>query len=85
MTGISQSTLANTFSRGMIPSIENLQKICEALDITLSEFFQESDKNKNVDSETIKIQHKYSLLSDTHKKGINKLIEYIYDESIKNA
>ena len=35
ITGINQQTLANTFSRGIIPSIQNLEIIYEALGITL--------------------------------------------------
>jgi len=43
LSGINQSTLANTFSRGTIPSIKNLNLLCETLGVTLSQFFAEDD------------------------------------------
>lgn len=39
LSGINQSTLANTFSRGTVPSIRNLEMICAALGCTLAQFF----------------------------------------------
>ncbi len=44
LTGINQSTLANTFSRGVVPSIVNLGKMCEAMGLTLSQFFAQEEK-----------------------------------------
>ena len=44
LSGINQSTLANTFSRGTVPSIANLEMICDTFGITLSQFFAEDDK-----------------------------------------
>lgn len=41
LAGVNQSTLANTFSRGTVPSISNLTAICEALGVTLAQFFAE--------------------------------------------
>ncbi len=44
LTGINQSTLANTFSRGIVPSIANLELLCEAMGLTLSQFFAEDER-----------------------------------------
>ena len=41
--GLAQSTVAHTVSKGKIPTIATLEKICEAFGITLSEFFMEED------------------------------------------
>lgn len=43
LAGVNQSTLANTFSRGTVPSISNLTAICEALGVTLAQFFAEDE------------------------------------------
>ena len=40
LSGLNQSTLANTFSRGTVPSITHLQAICEVLGVTLAQFFK---------------------------------------------
>ena len=42
---IGQSTLTNMFTRKTLPSITTLTKLCDAFEITLSEFFEE---NKNI-------------------------------------
>ena len=42
---IGQSTLSNMFSRGTMPSIATLSKICDAFGITLSQFFCEVSAN----------------------------------------
>lgn len=42
-SGLSQSTLANIFSRNTVPSIATLEMICKAFQITLAQFFAESD------------------------------------------
>ena len=43
LSGLNQSTLANTFSRGTVPSIRNLEIICNTLGITLAQFFTEEE------------------------------------------
>ena len=43
LSGINQSTLANTFSRGTIPSVQNLEKICNTLGVSLAQFFTEDE------------------------------------------
>lgn len=42
-SGLSESTLKNIFSRNTVPSIPTLEAICEAFNITLSQFFAGSD------------------------------------------
>ncbi|MEY8497596.1 helix-turn-helix domain-containing protein [Enterococcus avium] len=39
VTGIRQSTLSNMVNRKSVPKVDMLFKICEALDISLQEFF----------------------------------------------
>lgn len=39
LTGMTQSALANIFNATSIPTIPTLEKICDALGITLSQFF----------------------------------------------
>ena len=46
LSGLNQSTLANTFSRGIVPSVANLEAICHAMGITLSQFFNEDEQTE---------------------------------------
>lgn len=41
-SGISYSTLSNSFHRNNVPTVSTLIQICDGLGITLSEFFDES-------------------------------------------
>ena len=42
-SGLSESTLANIFKRNTVPTIETLEAVCKAFNITLSQFFAEGD------------------------------------------
>lgn len=41
--GLSESTIANVFRRGTMPSISTLATICSSFGISLSQFFAEED------------------------------------------
>ena len=41
--GLSQSTVANIFHRGTLPSIPTLESICNAFGISLSQFFDTAE------------------------------------------
>lgn len=70
-SGISQSTLSNMFTRKTLPSITTLSQLCEAFNITLSEFFKEN--NNNSDDEIFMLL-KYRQLSITNKSIVLELI-----------
>lgn len=70
-SGISQSTLSNMFTRKTLPSIATLSQLCEAFNITLSEFFKED--NNNSDDEIFMLL-KYRQLSITNKSIVLELI-----------
>ena len=70
-SGISQSTLSNMFTRKTLPSITTLNQLCEAFNITMSEFFNEG----NIDSDDeIFMLSKYRQLSVSNKSVIIDLI-----------
>lgn len=43
LSGISQSSLGRIITQENLPSLVTLEKICDALDVTMSQFFQEDD------------------------------------------
>ena len=46
--GVGQSTIANMFSKGQIPKVETLEKICKAFGLSLAEFFADGQsENEN--------------------------------------
>lgn len=79
VSGINQSTLANTFSRGVIPSLANLESICNALGITLAQFFNENEKEFFLTEEETEMLLSYRKLSLELKKSIGNTISCIAD------
>lgn len=52
-SGVPQSTITAWYGRDEVyPSLPSLEKICEALDITLSQLFMDSDSSEHILTET---------------------------------
>ena len=77
ISGINQSTLANTFSRGTVPSIQNLEIICSALDITLSQFFSSDEINVQMTPKEVEFYQKYKKLPKDVKDSIDSVIDSV--------
>ncbi len=77
LSGINQSTLANTFSRGTTPSVKNLEAMCQALGITLSQFFAQDEENEFLTAGEKRLLDCYRKLPAKVKDGIDKMIDMI--------
>ena len=73
--GITQSTIANMFSRKTLPSISTLQEICQAFNISLSEFF--GDSNNELNNNEFLLLANYRKLSIKNKGIVNTLINML--------
>ena len=71
---MTQSTLTNMFSRKTMPSVATLIAICDAFEITLSQFFSEDETTPILTSEEAQFIQKYRRLSRKNKGIINTLI-----------
>ena len=69
--GLTQSTLNNLYSRKTEPKISTLRAICEALGISLSDFFRE---DVSPDDELVR---KVKALSEENKAALLQLINHI--------
>lgn len=47
-SGLTQSTISSWYKKNMLPTIPSLEKICNACNITLSQFFLEDDNDYTV-------------------------------------
>ena len=78
-SGVDQSTISAWYKKGRSPSVSSLEKICEAFDITMSQFF--IDENKNEIVELTQSQHRmldnWSALSDKQKDIIFALLQHM--------
>lgn len=77
LSGINQSTLANTFSRGVLPSIANLSAMCEAMGLTLAQFFRENESAELLTKEETALLQNLRRLPPPVQKSIVVLVENI--------
>lgn len=72
-TGISTNAIYAWFKFGAKPTLQNVTKVCEAMDITLERFFC-GGNYKYTDAEN-KILREWFVLSDLEKDTVMKLME----------
>lgn len=73
-SGLSQSTIANIFSRNTTPSIATLESICSAFGITLAQFFSEGEMVE-LTPEQWEMFSAWSSLSTHQKEALSHLIQ----------
>lgn len=76
--GLTQSTLSNMFARGTCPTVDTLEKICDAFGISLAEFFEEDDLKAHVSKEELELLRKYRALTDKEKGAIKSMIDALF-------
>ena len=79
LSGINQSTLANTFSRGTVPSIKHLEMICATLGITLSQFFAEDEEPMRLTAEEAQFLENYRRLPPQLRRSVADIVNCIPD------
>ena len=72
-TKLPASTLANIFHRGTTPSIPTLEIICDALGISLSQFFSDSSL-VSLTKEQEDLLNRWSTLSQEQKEVLLELM-----------
>lgn len=72
--GLTQSTLTNMYARGTYPSIPTLTAICEALGVTLSQFFSSHTNETVLSDDETELIGAYRLLSARNKKAVKSLV-----------
>ena len=73
-TGLSSSTITNMFRRNTVPSIPTLETICEALGITLAQFFAEDLNMVPLTPEQKSFFDHWANLTPQQKELLDKLV-----------
>ena len=73
-SGLSQSTIANIFSRNTTPSIATLESICSAFGIALAQFFSDGEMVE-LTPEQREMFSAWSSLSTHQKEALSHLIQ----------
>lgn len=78
LSGLSQSTLSNMNTRNTTPSIPTVENICNALNMTLSQFFAAEDEQLYpVDEKQREMLDLFIMLDDNQQDAIINLIRHI--------
>ncbi len=76
LSGLSTSTISNMRKRNTIPSVATLEYICDALQITLSQFFADDEtKEYPVTPKQKELLDYYILLSENQQNLILEIIK----------
>lgn len=71
---INPTTILNWINRNTVPSVEAIEKLCQAFGITMSEFFNESGDISYLTEEQKQLLNKWNCL---HKNEKCHLLEFI--------
>ena len=69
-SGLTQSTISSWYRKNMLPSISSLEKICNAFEITLSEFFAFEEDNFALTDVQKKLLTETNRLTDKQKRAL---------------
>lgn len=69
-SGLTQSTISSWYRKNMLPSISSLEKICNAFEITLSEFFSFEEDQFALTDVQRKLLTETNRLSDKQKLAL---------------
>jgi len=76
-SGIAQSTISTWYRNNLKPSLASIEKICQGLGITLSEFFRDdNDMNKlhDLTDDQSEFLNLYASMTDEQRKCLNMLL-----------
>ena len=78
--GLTQSSISTLMSRGSLPKITTLQKICDGFGITLAQFFTQDDKKiPDLSEEQYKMLALWESLSPKEKIALEHIINSIIE------
>lgn len=73
---LSQSTISSWYRKNLIPSIPSLEHICTAFDITLSQFFLDSDCfSEKISKEQIDVLKRWSRMTKEQQKKLSDFLD----------
>ena len=74
MTGITQSVLARIIRRKNIPTVQTLERICAALNLSLAQFFAKDGNPPDLTAEQVEIIEMWNGLGPGEREQLMKII-----------
>ena len=79
MTGTSPNNIGNLFRRTTVPSIPTIRRICEAMGITMAQFFSKEEGNEEI---PLNKQQKHFLSLFCQLDGKNRVLAEAYIQGL---
>lgn len=76
-----QTTVANIFNRGSVPSVATLEILCKAFGMSLSEFFTDDVDKICLSSEQERLLSYWSALNSNQRQIITELAKSMQEEN----
>lgn len=77
-SGLSKSTVSALLHRNTTPSVPTIEAVCNALGITVSQFFAEEGDSLSVNEEQRLLLQRYAQLTETQKRIIQQtMLEFL--------
>ena len=73
--GLPQSTISSWYRKKMLPSIGSIEKLWNAFNLTLSQFFSEDGEPVELQSEQQFLLDKWAALTDAQKAALLQLLQ----------
>lgn len=74
-SGIAQTTISSWFRKNVNPSISSLEKICDAFNITLSQFFAYKNETFDLTDEQKKLLNNFNKINPKQQQAILTLLD----------
>ncbi len=75
LSGISQSSISNLITRKSIPNILTLEKLCDGLGMTLSQFFANDEEIIDLTTDQMELLVGWNELSENEKSLVKAYIK----------
>lgn len=80
LSEIPQSTIATWYQKGHIPPVDKIERLCNAFDISISQFFTLGNTMALSENQAALI-NKWDLLSEREKLSVLSVIDALIDKS----
>ncbi|MCR5203252.1 MAG: helix-turn-helix domain-containing protein [Lachnospiraceae bacterium] len=78
-SGISQSTINSWFTKNINPSVASLDKICNAFNITLSQFFAEKNDPMELTEAQQELLEETSVFTEKQQRRLIEFLKSMHD------
>lgn len=72
-----QSTISSWYRKQMLPTLQSLEKICTAFDMTMAQFLAEGDSLTEITPDQRELLGKWELLSPRQKQAFLELMDSV--------